>query len=107
MPEIDVDPQALDTAHTQVLLSAGRIGGLMEDLAAYLQPMQATWSGSAADAADTVIAAFAGAADGELTTGQLLAAIAQLVGEVDVASRLGEVRELVAEGFLELDRPGI
>ncbi|MFL6061297.1 MAG: methyltransferase [Marmoricola sp.] len=51
---------------------------------------------------DTVTAAVAGAADGDLSTGQLLGAIGQLVGEVDVPARLDEVRELVAEGFLGL-----
>ncbi len=54
---------------------------------------------------DTVATALAGAADGELTVGQLLQAIGQLLGEVDVASRVAEVRELVVEGFLELDAP--
>lgn len=54
---------------------------------------------------DTVLAAFAGAADGELTVGQLLQAIGQLLGEVDVPARLTEVRELLVEGFLELDAP--
>jgi hypothetical protein len=49
---------------------------------------------------DTVASALAGAADGELTVGQLLAAIGQLVGEVDIAARLVQVRELVTEGFL-------
>ncbi|MFL6159476.1 MAG: methyltransferase [Marmoricola sp.] len=55
---------------------------------------------------DTVEAALAGAADGELTTGALLAAIGQLVGEDAVTGRLEDVRELVADGFLELDAPG-
>jgi len=54
---------------------------------------------------DTVAAALAGAADGELTVGQLLGAIGQLLGETDVPARLGEVRELLLEGFLELDTP--
>lgn len=54
---------------------------------------------------DTVAAAFAGAADGELTVGQLLVAIGELVGGVDVPERLAEVRELVADGFVELDAP--
>ncbi|MCW2786113.1 MAG: methyltransferase small [Marmoricola sp.] len=51
---------------------------------------------------DTVAAALAGAADGELTLGQLLAAIGELLGAIDVPARLDEVRDLVAEGFLEL-----
>ncbi|MCW2858075.1 MAG: methyltransferase small [Marmoricola sp.] len=50
---------------------------------------------------DTVTSALAGAADGELTLAQLLAAIGQLLGEVDVAARLAEVRTLIADGFLE------
>jgi hypothetical protein len=54
---------------------------------------------------DTVAAALAGAADGELTVGQLLGAIGQLVGEVDVPARIAEVRDLLTEGFLELDTP--
>ncbi len=50
---------------------------------------------------DTVTSALAGAADGELTLGQLLAAIGELLGEVDLAARLAEVRTLITEGFLE------
>jgi hypothetical protein len=53
--------------------------------------------------ADTVVAALAGASDGELPVGQLLDAIAQLLG-LDVtetrATYLPVVRELVDEGFL-------
>ncbi len=53
--------------------------------------------------ADTVVAALAGASDGEATVGQLLDAIAQLLdrdpGETR-AAYLPEVRELVDEGFL-------
>ena len=55
---------------------------------------------------DTVTCALAGAADGELTLGQLLAAIGQLLGEVDLPGRLAEVRDLVTEGFLELEELG-
>lgn len=54
---------------------------------------------------DTVTSAFTGAADGDLSVGQLLAAIGELVGGVDVPGRLGEVRELLREGFLTLDAP--
>ncbi|RNL62195.1 methyltransferase domain-containing protein [Nocardioides marmoriginsengisoli] len=54
---------------------------------------------------DTVEAAFAGASDGDLTVGQLLAAIATILDEGPLDSRLGDVRELVADGFLELDAP--
>jgi hypothetical protein len=54
---------------------------------------------------DTVEAALVGACDGDLTIGQILDALAQLL-ELDPldlrASRLTAVRELVAEGFLEL-----
>jgi methylase of polypeptide subunit release factors len=54
---------------------------------------------------DTVTAALAGASDGDLTVGQLLAALAQILGEDTVtAEHLREVRDLVAEGFLELSR---
>ncbi|HEY3016576.1 MAG TPA: methyltransferase [Nocardioides sp.] len=52
---------------------------------------------------DTVEAALVGACDGELTTGQLLDAIAQLLEVDPVETRkayLPVVRELVAEGFL-------
>ncbi|MCX6396320.1 MAG: methyltransferase [Propionibacteriales bacterium] len=55
--------------------------------------------------ADTVAAALAGVCDGDLTLAQSLAAIGELVGTVDLEARLAEVRELVAEGFLELDTP--
>jgi hypothetical protein len=48
-----------------------------------------------------VTAARAGAADGDLTLGQLLTAIGELLGAVDVPSRLSEVRELLADGFLD------
>lgn len=51
---------------------------------------------------DTVIGGLAGAADGDLSVGQLLAALADLVGPQDLRSRLAEVRELVADGFLQL-----
>jgi hypothetical protein len=51
---------------------------------------------------DTVDAAVAGASDGDLSVGQLLAAVAQLLGDEAVGDRLDGVRELLAEGFLEL-----
>jgi methylase of polypeptide subunit release factors len=52
---------------------------------------------------DTVEAALAGASDGDLTVGQLLAALEQLLGpDAGSADRLAGVRELVAEGFLEV-----
>ncbi len=54
--------------------------------------------------ADTVEAALVGACDGELTVGQILDALAELL-ELDAAQTrttyLPAVRELVAEGFLE------
>jgi methylase of polypeptide subunit release factors len=53
--------------------------------------------------ADTVVAALAGASDGELTVGQLLDAVAQLVDRDPADTRatyLPVVRELVDEGFL-------
>jgi protein-L-isoaspartate O-methyltransferase len=53
--------------------------------------------------ADTVVAALAGASDGELPVGLLLDAIAQLLGRDPAETRaayLPEVRELVDEGFL-------
>jgi hypothetical protein len=52
---------------------------------------------------DTVEAALAGACDGDLTLGQLLGALDQLLGaEVSARDRLAGVRELITEGFLEL-----
>jgi methylase of polypeptide subunit release factors len=54
--------------------------------------------------ADTVVAALVGACDGDLTVGQILAALASILGE-DSQTLTGryvdEVRSLVAEGFLE------
>ena len=54
--------------------------------------------------ADTVEAALAGACDGELSVGQILDALAQLLGLDPAETReayLPVVRELVVEGFLE------
>jgi methylase of polypeptide subunit release factors len=52
---------------------------------------------------DTVEAALAGASDGDLTIAQLLAALEQILGsEASTGDRIAGVRELVAEGFLEL-----
>lgn len=51
---------------------------------------------------DTGLAALAGAADGELTVGQLVSALGELLGPQDLQGRLGEVRELVEDGFLAL-----
>jgi methylase of polypeptide subunit release factors len=51
----------------------------------------------------TVEAAVAGASDGDLSVGQLLAALAQLLEDEAVEGRLDGVRELLAEGFLELE----
>jgi hypothetical protein len=53
--------------------------------------------------ADTVVAALVGASDGDLTVGQILAALADLLGLDPAESRttyLPVVRELVEEGFL-------
>jgi methylase of polypeptide subunit release factors len=53
---------------------------------------------------DTATAGLAGASDGDLTVGQLLAALDQLVGpEASPGARLRDVRDLVAEGFLVLE----
>ncbi len=57
--------------------------------------------------ADTVEAALVGACDGDLTVGQILDALASLLGEDPAAlraSRVAAVRELVRDGFLTLDR---
>lgn len=56
---------------------------------------------------DTVEAAVAGASDGDLTVGQILAALEQLLGPEARAgggsgSRLQGLRELLADGFLEV-----
>lgn len=56
---------------------------------------------------DTVEAALVGAADGDLTVGQLLGAIGDILGSGPLEDRLPDVRELVVEGFLELDAPGV
>ncbi len=53
--------------------------------------------------ADTVVAALVGACDGELTLGQILDAVAELLGldvEETRATYLPQVRDLVASGFL-------
>ena len=55
--------------------------------------------------ADTVEAALVGACDGELEVGQILDALAQLLDADPAETRVAytsKVRELVAEGFLEL-----
>jgi methylase of polypeptide subunit release factors len=54
---------------------------------------------------DTAQAGLAGASDGDLTVGQLLSALDQLVGpEAAPGSRLAGVRDLVADGYLDLDQ---
>jgi hypothetical protein len=55
--------------------------------------------------ADTVLAGLVGACDGDLTLGQILDALASILGEdaADLRGRyLPEVRDLVADGFLEV-----
>jgi hypothetical protein len=57
--------------------------------------------------ADTVVAGFVGAADGDLSTAQLLDALATLLARDPAEVRttyLPEVRALVAEGFVGVDR---
>lgn len=49
---------------------------------------------------DTVTAALVGASDGDLTVGQILSALEDLLGG-PTHDRLDEVRDLVAEGFLD------
>jgi methylase of polypeptide subunit release factors len=52
---------------------------------------------------DTVEAALAGASDGDLTVAQLLGALEQILGpDAGAEDRLSGVRELVADGFLEV-----
>ncbi|HEY0902733.1 MAG TPA: methyltransferase [Marmoricola sp.] len=56
---------------------------------------------------DTVDAALVGASDGDLSVGRLLAALVQILGPAeidagDLSTRLASVRELAADGFLEL-----
>lgn len=55
----------------------------------------------------TAQAALAGASDGDLSVGQLLDAIATILGDGTLPGGLSDVRELVADGFLELDAPTI
>jgi hypothetical protein len=57
-----------------------------------------------AEQADTVLAGFVGACDGDLTAGQILTALAQLLDAdaADLHDRYaGPIRRLVAEGFLD------
>ncbi|MGZ4438155.1 MAG: DUF7059 domain-containing protein [Nocardioides sp.] len=54
--------------------------------------------------ADTVVAGLVGASDGDLTVGQILDALGTLLGQdgADLRTQyVGEVRDLVADGFLE------
>jgi methylase of polypeptide subunit release factors len=51
---------------------------------------------------DTVLAGFVGACDGELTTSQILDALAELVG-TDTSGYTDDVRRLVVEGFLQVE----
>jgi hypothetical protein len=56
-----------------------------------------------AEQVDTVLAGFVGACDGDLSAGQILAALADLMDRpvVDVLSDyLPQIRDLVVEGFL-------
>jgi hypothetical protein len=56
---------------------------------------------------DTVEAALVGACDGELSLGQILAALAQLLEQDEhelLSTSLPVVRELVVEGFLATER---
>jgi methylase of polypeptide subunit release factors len=56
---------------------------------------------------DTMTAALVGACDGDLTVGQILSALDQILGpDADAGDRLGDVRDLLAEGFLALDEVG-
>jgi hypothetical protein len=51
---------------------------------------------------DTVEAALVGASDGDLTAGQILGAVGDLLGQpVHTADRVPALRELVRDGFLE------
>jgi hypothetical protein len=57
-----------------------------------------------AEQVDTVMAGFVGACDGELSVGQILAALADLLDRqlVDVLTEyLPQIRRLLIEGFLE------
>jgi hypothetical protein len=51
---------------------------------------------------DTVLAGFARACDGELTAGQILDALAEIVG-TDTSGYTDDVRRLVVEGFLQVE----
>ena len=57
-----------------------------------------------AEQADTVLAGFVGACDGDLSVGQILAALADLLGqplEAVLREYLPQVRRLLVEGFLD------
>jgi hypothetical protein len=54
-----------------------------------------------AEQVDTVLAGFVGACDGDLSVGQILDALASLLGREDLhADYLPKIRNLVTEGFL-------
>jgi Methyltransferase small domain len=55
-----------------------------------------------AEQVDAVLAGFVGACDGELTAGQILDALAELLGN-DTDGYAGRIRELVIEGFLQIE----
>jgi hypothetical protein len=60
--------------------------------------------------ADTVIAGFVGACDGQLSTGRILDALATILDRDPSSLRqehLAEVRNLVADGFLTPATPGM
>jgi early secretory antigenic target protein ESAT-6 len=46
---VEVVTGDLESAAAEVLASAGRLEGLVGDLVGYLNPMAATWTGSAAE----------------------------------------------------------
>jgi hypothetical protein len=55
-----------------------------------------------AEQADTVLAGFVGACDGDLSVGQILDALGSLLERDDVrADYLPKIRTLITEGFLD------
>lgn len=56
---------------------------------------------------DTVTAGLVGACDGDLTVGQILSALEQILGaDPGAEGRLRDVRDLLAEGFLSVEEAG-
>ena len=95
----DLLGQHLDAIAAQVQQTRGRVGA--EDPEQVVLQLQQGVRRSRQ--VDTVEAALVGACDGELSVGQILDAIGSLLSRDDLrTSHLASVRELIADGFLDL-----